>query len=69
MVGGGGASQACIYSLTPLFCRFLSAAASTNEVTPILGNLSIAATRATNNEAILTNFDVSDGDEQCQRGR
>ena len=60
---GEGASQACIYLLTPLFCSRLSAAASTNEVTPIPGNLSVAATRVTIDEAVLADFDISDGDD------
>ncbi len=60
---GGGASQACIYILTPLFCSRSSTAASTNKVTPIPGNLSVAATRATIDEAVLADFDISDGDD------
>ncbi len=60
---GGGASQTCICILTPPFCSRSSATASTNEVTPIPGNLSIAATRAAIDEAVLADFDVSDGDD------
>ena len=62
---GGGASQACIYILTPPFCSCSSATASTNKVTPIPGNLSIAATRATIDEVVLADFGDEDDDENA----
>ena len=65
MEHGWGASQAYICVLTPPFCSRSSATASTNEVTPIPGNLSIAATRATIDEAVLADLGDEDDDEDA----
>ena len=65
MEHGWGASQAYICVLTPPFCSRSSATASTNEVTPIPGNLSIAATRATIDEAVLADLGDEEDDEDA----
>ena len=60
---GRGVFFACICVLTPPFCSRSSATASTNEVTPIPGNLSIAATRAAIDEAVLAESSDDDGND------
>ena len=65
-MGGNGCGGFFVFSppLTPPpFCSRSSAVASTNEVTPVPGNLGVAATRAAIDEAVLDNFDVSDNDD------
>ena len=59
------ASLVCICVLTPPFCSRSSATASTNEVTPIPGNLSIAATCATIDEAVLADLGDEDNDKDA----
>ena len=64
-MGGHGGGGFFIFSppLTPPFCSRSSAVASTNEVTPVPGNISVAATRAAIDEAVLADFDFSDDDD------
>jgi hypothetical protein len=50
---------------SPPFCSRSSATASTNEVTPIPGNISIAATIATIDEAVLADLEDEDDDEDA----
>ena len=63
---GCGDFSGVYLDLTPPFCSHSSATASTNEVTPIPGNLSIAASRATIDEAALA--DLGDEDDNKDAG-
>jgi len=49
----------------PPFCSRSSATASTDEITPIPGNLSIAATHATIDEAVLANLGDEDNNKDA----
>jgi hypothetical protein len=60
-----GASLVCICDLTTPFCSHSSATASTNKVTPIPDNLSIAASRATIDEAALADLGDEDDDKNA----
>jgi hypothetical protein len=64
---GWGPSQTYICVLTRPFCSRSSITASTNEVTPIPGNLSIAATRATIDEAVLADLGDEDNNEDARK--